>query len=154
MCSARPSFAPSVCAIVSVTSAGSRTAASPTQKTPAMNVGTRSAAASRASRVLPEPPGPQSVTMRVPLLSMFDDLVSLYLPPHEGGGSPRQVGVRDRLQRRKALLPELEERDRLGEVLQPVLAELGQVTVDELPRRRGEHDLAAVAARGDPRRPM
>ena len=34
-CSARPSFAPSVCAIVSVTSAGSRSADRSTQKTPA-----------------------------------------------------------------------------------------------------------------------
>ena len=82
------------------------------------------------------------------------DLVSLFLPPDEGGRRPRQVGVRDRLQRRKVLLPELEERDRLGEVLQSVLAELGQVTLDELPRHRREHDLAAVAARSDPRRPM
>ena len=36
MCSARPSFAPSVWAIVSLTSAGSRSAARPTQKTPAL----------------------------------------------------------------------------------------------------------------------
>ena len=34
----------------------------PTQKTPALNAGTSSAAASIASRVLPEPPGPVSVT--------------------------------------------------------------------------------------------
>ena len=58
MCSASASCAPSVCAIVSTTSAGSRSAASPTQKTPALNSRTSSAAASIASRVLPEPPGP------------------------------------------------------------------------------------------------
>ena len=66
MCSARPSFAPSVWEIVSVTSAGSRSEASPTQKTPALYSGTSVAAASSASRVLPEPPGPVSVTSRAP----------------------------------------------------------------------------------------
>ena len=33
-----------------------------------------------------------------------------------------------------------------------MLAELGQVAVDERPRRRGNDDLAAVARGGDPRR--
>ena len=59
MCSARPSFAPSVCEIVSVTSAGSRSEASPTQKTPALYSGTSvRGGLERESRVLPEPPGP------------------------------------------------------------------------------------------------
>jgi hypothetical protein len=42
------------------------------------------------------------------------------------------------------------EHDRLVEVLQPVLAELGEVAIDEHPRGRGENDLAAVARCGDP----
>ena len=69
MCSARPSLAPNVCAIASITSAGSRSVASGTQKTPALNAGTSSAAASSASRVLPEPPGPESVRSLVPFPS-------------------------------------------------------------------------------------
>ena len=69
MYAASPSRAPSVCAIVSVTSEGSRRAASPTQKTPALYAGTSSVAASRARRVFPEPPGPVSVSSRVPARS-------------------------------------------------------------------------------------
>ena len=78
-----------------------------------------------------------------------EQLVALAGPADEGGGRARQVRVRDRLQRRKALAPELEERDRLVEVLQAVLAELGQLAVDERPRRRRHDDLAAVARGGD-----
>ena len=66
MCSARPSLAPTVSDIAWSTSAGSRTAASPTQKTPALYSGTSVAAASMASRVFPEPPGPVSVTSLAP----------------------------------------------------------------------------------------
>ena len=69
MCPASPSFAPSVCAIVWVTSAGSRSADRPTQKTPALKAGTSSEATSSASRVLPEPPGPERVTRREPFRS-------------------------------------------------------------------------------------
>ena len=66
MCSASSPLAPSVCATVSTTSAGSRSGARPTQKTPALNSGTSSAAASIASRVFPVPPGPVKVTSRAP----------------------------------------------------------------------------------------
>ena len=69
MCSARPSLAPTVWATVSATRAGSRRAASPIQKTPFLNSGTSSAADSIASRVFPEPPGPDSVTSRAPSCS-------------------------------------------------------------------------------------
>ena len=51
---------PRVWATVSATRAGSRRAASPTQNTPALYSGTSSAAASIASLVLPEPPGPSA----------------------------------------------------------------------------------------------
>ncbi len=64
--SSSPSRAPSVCAIVSSTNEASRSDPSPTQKTPALYEGTRLVAASTASRVLPEPPGPVSVSRRVP----------------------------------------------------------------------------------------
>ena len=47
---------------------GRATSARPTQNTPSVKLGTSSAAASIASRVLPEPPGPVSVTSRAPSL--------------------------------------------------------------------------------------
>ena len=85
-------MAPSVCEIVSVTSAGSLSDASPTQKTPALNSGTSSAAASIASRVLPEPPGPESVTSRLPSLSSdTTSSVSRALPTNELAGRGRFV---------------------------------------------------------------
>ena len=48
------------------------------------------------------------------------------------------------------MIAELEEGNRLGEVLQPVLAELAQVVRDELPRRLRDENLAAVPDCGDP----
>ena len=99
------SFAPSVCAIVSATSAGSRSEASPTQNTPALNSGTSSAAASIASRVFPVPPGPVSVTSRAPSANERDNLRHLALAADEARRRPRQVRVRDRLQRRKRTPP-------------------------------------------------
>src|SRR6266536_4575131 len=78
-----------------------------------------------------------------------EQLLALPLPADERGGGARQVRVRDRLQRRETLAPELEERDWLVEVLEPVLAQLGQVGVNERPRGRGQHDLPAVARSGD-----
>ena len=71
------------------------------------------------------------------------------MPAHERGGRSRQIRVRDRLQGREALPPELEERDQLVEVLQPMLAELREVTVHERPGGCGKDDLAAVAYGGD-----
>jgi hypothetical protein len=92
MCSARLSFAPSVCPIVSVTSAGSRRDASPTQKTPALYSGTSDAAASRPSRVLPEPPGPVRVTSRAPSsMRSSTSCSSRSLPTKELAGRGRFV---------------------------------------------------------------
>ena len=52
----------------------------------------------------------------------------------------------------KSLASELEERDRLGDVLEPVLAEVGEGgSIDEGGGRLREDDLAAVARGGDPR---
>ena len=64
--SRRSPLTPSVRAIVSVTSAGSRTADRPTQKTPPLKAGTSDRATSIASLVFPDPPGPISVTSRAP----------------------------------------------------------------------------------------
>ena len=92
---------------------------------PALWSPTSSAAASIESRVLPEPPGPVSVTRRAPS-SRISATISPDLPfaADERARRPRQVRVRDRLQRREALGAELEDRDRPVEVLQAVLAEV------------------------------
>ena len=58
MCAARPSLAPSVCAIVSVTSVGSRREASPTQNTPSGKARAASAAARSAEARLAGASGP------------------------------------------------------------------------------------------------
>ena len=152
MCSASPSRAPRVCAIVSVTSDGSRSEARPTQKTPALYKGTSSAAASRARRVLPEPPGPVSVSRRVPPWSS-DRTSCSSLPPHERTRRAWKVGVRDRLERREALVAELIDRDRALDVLQAVFPEVSHCEpLDELPSRLREQDLTSVARGCDTRR--
>jgi hypothetical protein len=145
-------LAPGVWATVSATRAESRSAASPTQKTPFRNCGTSSAAASSASRVLPEPPRAGEGQQARALPQQLDDLGQLPLPADERGGRPGQVRVRDRPQGRESLAPELEEPERLGEVLQPVLAEVGQLALDKRARRLREEHLAAVPGGGDPRR--
>ena len=80
----------------------------------------------------------------------MQQFLPLPLPADEGGGRTRQVRIRDRLQRRKPLRPELKERHRLVEVLQMVLAELDQLPVDERPRRCRHDHLTAVARSSDP----
>ena len=67
--------------------------------------GTSSAAASIASRVLPVPPGPVSVTSRAPFRAARRASSTLPLAADERGRRARQVRVRDRLQRREALSP-------------------------------------------------
>src|SRR5207245_5014630 len=49
------------------------------------------------------------------------------LAPHKRTRWSRQVGVRDRPQRRKPFRPELEQPDRLREVLQAMLPEVDEV---------------------------
>ncbi len=91
-CSASPSVAPSVRAIASVTSAGSRSAARPTQKTPALYSGTRVDAASMARRVFPVPPGPVRVTSRAPpSIRESTASTSASLPTNELAGRGRFV---------------------------------------------------------------
>ena len=111
----------------------------------------RRAAASIASRVLPVPPGPVSVTRRAPSSKRDEHLEQLVVSADERARRPRQVRVGDRLQRREGAVSELEERHRLGDVLEPVLAEVGQLVLDELGGRLREDDLAAVARGGDAR---
>ena len=128
------------------TSAGSRSAARPTQKTPALNSGTSSAAASIASRVLPEPPGPVSVSRRAPSRAA-SELLDLSLPAHERARRARQVRVRDRLQRREAL------RSRAGRSRPASAKSFSRCSprsldfaLDELARLLRQRHLAAVPA--------
>ena len=85
-------------------------------------------------------PGPSSIG-RGPL--------QLLLPADEGARRAREVRVRDRLERGEALIAELEDGDRVLNVLQAVLAEVGERAVDELGRCLGEDDLPTMACRGD-----
>ena len=81
------------------------------------------------------------------------DFTDLPLTADERTHRPRQVGVRDRLQRREALVSELEDRHRLAEILQPMLAEVCDGDpADELLGRMREQHLAAVRRAHDPRR--
>jgi hypothetical protein len=85
------------------------------------------------------------------VLEQRGDLRDLPVPADEGARRAGQVRVRDRLQGREALRAELEDRDRLREVLQPLLAEVGALPVDEPAGRRREQHLAAVPGGGDAR---
>ena len=125
MCSARPFLAPSVWAIVSETSAGSRRASSPTQKTPALYSVTIEAAVSMARRVLPEPPGPVSVTRRAPPATRAStSSSSRSRPTKELAGRGRLV-FEIVFSGGKEPVTELEQGDR-SDVLQPVLAEIDE----------------------------
>ena len=125
MCSASPSLAPSVCAIVSVTSAGSRSVASPTQKTPALYSGTSVGRGLDREPRLARAAGPGQRDETRAVLEPRQHLEQLVVSAHERARRTRQVRVGDRLQRREGAVAELEDRDRLGDVLEPVLAEVG-----------------------------
>jgi hypothetical protein len=86
-----------------------------------------------------------SVSRRAPFLDPGEHRRELLLPAEEGGDRPGEVRVRDRLERREDLGAELVDRDRLGEVLEAVLPELGERKLDELGRRVREDNLASVA---------
>ena len=87
--------------IVSVTRAGSRREASPTQKTPALYSGTRRRRPPRAQvGVLPEPPGPVRVRRRAPRCDAREHLGELRLAARRSELAGRgKVRVRDRLER-------------------------------------------------------
>ena len=86
-----------------------------------------SAAASSASRVLPEPPGPVSVTRRAPSSSEREHVVRARapVPTNELAGRGRFV-FEIVLSGGKLLVAELEDRDGSVDVLQAVLAEVGE----------------------------
>ena len=81
-------------------------------------------------------------------------LSRLPLTPDVRGRRPRQVRIGDRLEGWEALLAELEDRHRLGEVLQPMLAEVGHAAVQQRPRCRRQQHLPTVPRGRDPRTEM
>ena len=86
MCSESSCLAPTACSIVVSVSAGSRSAASGTQKIPSAKCSISSAAARSASRVFPIPPGPVSVTRRAPERTSCTTSVSSRRLPTRGAG--------------------------------------------------------------------
>ncbi len=98
--------------------------------------------------------GPRQGEQPRPVPEECDDLGELALAADEGTCRAGQVRVRKRLQGREALVPELVDPDRLDEVLQAVLAEVGQLGADEFARRLREQHLAAVPGRRDARGQM
>ena len=105
-----------------------------------------SAAASTASRVFPEPPGPVRVTSRMPFDEEVDQLrpLAFALPTNDETGRGRFV-FEIVFSGGKSLSPSWKSATGRREVLQPVLAELGEqgVAVDERSRRGRDDDLAA-----------
>ena len=144
MCSSSPCLAPSACAIVGSTRSGSRSPASSTQKTPALKSGTSSAGhLDREPRLARAARTGQRDQAR-PVLEQRGQLLDLAFASDERAGRARQVRVGDRLQRREGLRPELEEPNRLVEVLEPVLAQIEHLRVHAVAGRRGEEHLPAV----------
>ena len=73
----------------------------------------------------------------------------LALAADERAGWAREVRVRERVQRREALVAELVDRDRLRDVLEAVLAELDEIVARELASCAREDDLPSVCRGGD-----
>ena len=146
---ARPGrpWPPTSGATLSATSAGSRSSGEPDPEDavpePRHQLGRRLDRQPRLPRTTRA--GQRHQPRAVP--QQLHDVRHLTLPADERRRRPRQVRVRDRLQRRKALLAELEDPHGLREVLQPVLAEIRQLSVDERTRRLRDKHLAAVRLR-------
>ena len=80
-----------------------------------------------------------------------EQLSQLAVPTDERARRPRQVRVGNRLERRKPLLAELEDRDRLGNVLEPMLAQIEQpVGSNEGRRHRRQDHLPPMRRSCDP----
>ena len=86
-------------AISSGTSSGSRSGARPTKTTPSTNRSVSSCAAWMASRVLPVPPGPVSVTSRESSAEQRDDVLDLSAASDERCRRRGQAAARAQLGR-------------------------------------------------------
>ena len=88
-----------------------------------------------------------------PSAELAHNLFPLSLATDERARGPGKVRVRDRLERREALVAELVDRDRALDVLQAVFPEVGdREPLDELASRLREQDLTTVARGCDTRR--
>ena len=154
MCSARPSLAPNVCATVSATRVGIAQSGEPDPEDAVPEL--RNQLGRRLDRQPRLPRATRAGQRHQPraVPQQLHNVRHLPLPADERRRRPRQIRVRDRLQRRKALLAQLEDPHRLREVLHPVLAKIRQPSVDERARRLRNKHLAAVTGGGDPRRQM
>ena len=103
--------------------------ASDTQKTPSGRFPTSSAATCSARRVLPVPPGPVTVSRRVPFGEQRDELLELALAADERDRDDGQVGGVERPEGREVALSELEEALCADQVLEAVLAEVADRSV-------------------------
>ena len=121
------------------------------------------AATSSASRLFPAPPGPVIVTSRARLVSRGGAPRARALARvRRGDGEGRKARGRERLERRKvvskSLRHELEELDRVRDVLQPVPTERpvrgasSGASPETSARRLRDDDLLAVRRRADARR--
>ena len=103
---------------------------------------------------LPRPAGARQRQQPTPFRQPGEDLRQLILPTDERARQAREVAVRNRLQRRKRTIPELKDRHRAVDVLQPMLTEITKhqpvARRDQRRRRSRQEDLTAVARRGDP----
>ena len=143
--------APTTLAIVGSRRASSVTGARGTNHTPFGQSPIEVSAASRASLVLPVPPGPVSVTRGASERMSLNTSASSSARATKLIGGRIEVRVRDRQERRKPAASELEQADRLVEVLQRVLTEIGRRRVHEAARGLAQQHLPAVACRHDPR---
>ena len=119
------------------------------EETPALNCGTSVAAASMENRVSPVPPGPVRVRRRAPpLIRESTSCSSASLPRKLEAGLGRFV-FEIVLSGGKLPTPELVDGDSLLDVLELVLAEIGERSVYEPCRPLGEDNLTAVTRGGD-----
>ena len=141
---------PSALTIAAGTSSGCCSAASETKCAPSAKSAWTARAASKASRVLPTPPGPVRVSSRTdPARSRSPTAATLVLAPDRAVRRHRQPAVAQRARRRpprlrldRRLGGRLDGRRELGGVLQDVLVQLAQrlcgldaELVDESPAR-------------------
>ena len=112
------------CAIAGSRRAGSRIESSATKNAPSGSSPARMLAASVASLVLPDPPGPVSVSTRVSR-ERVGDLLELALPPDERADRNGHVALGQRPPRERLVLAEdrLLQLAQLGARLEPELVE-------------------------------
>ena len=144
MCSARPFEEPTACDALSSTSAGSRSGAKGTHQTPSRYPSDARPAACAARRVFPVPPGPVSVSRRVPV-EQADDFGQLALAAQERRRRHGQVRPIERFERRELATSELIDTLGSAEILEAMFAEVEQLDLGELGRGGGDEHLATVS---------